>query len=155
MAQYGGHCQRPDLYPPDGTSARHALLPGNTIRPGSTVLASAAAMASLEVAVAKCVGVILPERSSNSWSASCSHTRTVSFQHSNTQTVVSNHSVASQRCSMVTKASCSIIFGRELQHAVRLWHRRPGEHLLSRFRHPTAASWCARSIPNQGASPSL
>ena len=39
--------------------------PGDSILPGSTVRASAAAMASFDVAVANCEGVILPERSAS------------------------------------------------------------------------------------------
>ena len=55
--------------------------PGDSILPGSTVRASAAAMASLDVAVANCEGVILPERSASSWSASCGHMHTLYLQN--------------------------------------------------------------------------
>ena len=54
--------------------------PGDSILPGSTVRASAAAMASLDVAVANCEGVILPERSASNWSASCGHMHTLYLQ---------------------------------------------------------------------------
>ena len=55
--------------------------PGDSILPGSTVRASAAAMASLDVAVANCEGVILPERSASNWSASCGHMHTLYLQN--------------------------------------------------------------------------
>ena len=55
--------------------------PVDSILPGSTVRPSAAAMASFDVAVANCEGVILPERSASNWSASCSHMRTLSPQN--------------------------------------------------------------------------
>ena len=66
----GGHkCQASRESPVD------SILPGSTVRP------SAAAMASFDVAVANCKGVILLERSASNWSASCSHMRTLSLQN--------------------------------------------------------------------------
>jgi len=50
--------------------------PGDTILPGSAVFASAADMASLDVTVANCCGVMLPVRSATSWSASCTRMHT-------------------------------------------------------------------------------
>ena len=56
--------------------------PLDSILPGSTVRASAAAMASLDVAVANCEGVILPVRSASNWSASCGHMHIPFLQNS-------------------------------------------------------------------------